>query len=241
MASNLPSLTELAQYNAALIRAARLDADCSPTGGTNSGYVTIGLATATASADVEEGTQTRPKNANGVIMYTINNDDIVTGYNLTGEFITYDPEGEELFFAGSTILGAVGGPYAGDVIGYNHRGPDDTPNNGVYLEIITRQVGRGAGQCQATGTDFPPYVGHIFPRAKMTVGDRTFEEGEGRLAWTAKVTNNPALFNGPWNDYPGAGYISPTAPHIEVGYSQAQYDAILATAGAGYKTLPAGS
>lgn len=241
MASNLPSLTELAQYNAALIRAARLAADCSPVGGADSGYVTIGLATATASPDIEEGSQVRPKNANGVVMYTINNPDIVQGYNLTGEFITYDPEGMELWFGGETVLGAAGGDYAGQVIGYAAPGPSSDPTNGVYLEIITRQVGRGAGDCQATGADFPPYVGHIFPKSKMTIGDRNFEEGEGRLQWTAKVTNNPALYNGPWNDYPGAGYISADSPYVQVGYSEAEYQAILATAGAGYKTLPAGS
>lgn len=241
MASNLPSLTELAQYNAALIRAAKLDSDCSPLGGTNSGYVTVGLATATASPDVEEGTQVRPKNANGLVMYTINNPDIINGFNLTGEFITYDPEGMEIFFGGQTINGGAGSDFSGQTIGWASPGPDSTPTNGLYLEIITRQVGRGAGDCQATGTDFPPYVGHIFPRTKMTIGDRNFEEGEGRLAWTAKVTNNPAIYNGPWNDYPGAGYFPAFAPYVSIGYSQAEYDAILATAGAGYATLPAGS
>jgi hypothetical protein len=242
MASTLPSLIELGQLNAALIRAARLDADCSPTGGTNSGWSSIGLATATATPDIEEGAVVRPKNANGVSFYTFSNDDVINGYNLTGEFIVFDVEGMELLFGGEVILGAAGGDFAGDSIGYASPGVTSTPNNGVYLEIITQQVARGAGDCVTVGSAFAPYVGHIFPKARLTLGERTFEEDAARLAWTAKVAANPSLYNGPWNDWPGAGYIPAYSPYIQIGYTSAQYEVILAAAAnAGYKTLPAGS
>lgn len=241
MASNLPSATELGQLNACLIRAARLDTDCSPLGGADSGYVTIGLAQATATPDVEEGTVIEPKNACGVVFYTYANDDVIKRWNLAGELLVFDWEGMELLFNGRTILGAAGGDFAGNVIGFAY--PDSTAaaRNGVYLEIITQVIGRGTGDCLTAAGDAPQYIGHIFPKVKLTPGERTFEEDAARLTFTGKATSNPALFNGPWNDYPGAGYIPSDTGYLMVGYSADEYDAIFATAGAGYQTLPAGS
>ena len=59
----------------------------------------------------------------------------------------------------------------------------------------------------------PPYAGHIFGKVLMTLGDRTFENDIANVSFTGKAFQNPDLFNGPWNDWPGAGYI-PTAPYV---------------------------
>ncbi len=136
MASNLAGGLCIGELNAAVIRAARLDADCSPTGGANSGLVTAGLVTLTADPDIEEGTVFEPKNGDGDIMFTYEEDDKIKRYNHSGEFGFADFEMMELLFGGSTILGKPGGDFAGKVIGYADRPYTAAPRNGVYFEVI---------------------------------------------------------------------------------------------------------
>lgn len=240
MPSLLPAAVNVGQYNACIVRVAKLDTDCTPLGGNNTGWVTAGLVTMTATPDVEEGTVFEPKTACGSIAYTIEDPDRIKRYNLSGEFVFFDVEGEEIMFGGSVIVGAGGGDYAGDNIGYAVPDYNSADTNGVYLEIITRAVGEGAGDCIAAGVGFPTYHGHIFGKVKMTPGERTFENDVARLAFTGKARSNPALFDGPWNDFPGVNYI-PTSPYVKVGYSAAEYAAIEATVAPGYQDLPAGS
>jgi hypothetical protein len=240
MPSNLAGDINLGQFNACVVRVARLDTDCSPSGGNDSGWVTAGLITATATPDVEEGTVFEPKTACGDIAYTFETADKIKRYNLSGEFVFFDWEGMEIMFGGETILGAAGGDFAGEVIGYATPAFTSTANNGVYLEIITQGVAQGAGDCIASGSGFPTYYGNIFGKVKMTPGERVFENDVARVTFTGKATSNPALFDGPWNDYPGAGYI-PNSPYVHVGYSAAEYAAILATVAPGYQDLPAAS
>lgn len=240
MPSNLPTTTNTGQLNACLFRVARLAADCSPLGGNNSGYVTAGLASITPTPDVEEGTVFEPKNGCGAIMYTYENPDRVKRFNLSGELLFFDFEAMELMFGGSVILGASGGDFAGEVIGYAHPNYDDAPNNGVYLEVISQVVGEGAGDCVTSEGGFPTYVGTIFGKTRLTIGEVTREENVARLTFTGKARSNPALFDGPFNDWVGEGYI-PNSPMIQIGYSDAEYQAILATAAAGYQDLPAAS
>jgi hypothetical protein len=241
MPSNLPADIETGQLNACLIRAAKLDTDCTVLGGNASGYVTIGLATFTATPDIKEGTKYEPENADGEIFYTYERDDKYKRWTLAGELLVFDWEGMELLFGGSLILGAVGGDFAGKVIGHNAPGVTAANRNGIYLEVISRIVGRGAGDCVTSGGGIPTYAGTIFPKAKLTMGERTFEQDAARMRFTGVSTNNPVLYNGPWNDYPGAGYIDGASGKIQVGYATDEYEAILATAGAGYVDLPVGS
>lgn len=240
MPSNLAGGLNLGQFNACVVRVAALDTDCSPLGGNGSGWVTTGLVTMTATPDIEEGTVFEPKTACGSIAYTYEEPDRVKRVNLAGEFIFHDLEAMELMFGGSVILGAGGGDFAGEVIGYAVPNYTETANNGVYFEVITQVSGEGAGDCIASGSGFPTYFGHIFGKVKMAIGERTFENDVARLSFTGKATANPNLFDGPWNDFPGAGYI-PNSPWVQVGYAADEYAAILATAAAGYDDLPSGS
>lgn len=240
MPSNLAGGLNLGHLGACIVRVAKLDTDCSPLGGNNTGWVTTGLVTMTATPDIEEGTVFEPKTACGAIAYTYERPDVVKRYNLSGEFVFFDPEGAEVMFGGTTVLGRAAGSYNGEVIGWFSPNSSAVTNNGVYLEVISQVSAEGAGDCVSSGTDFPQYFGYIFGKVKMTVGERTFEDDFARQTFTGKATQNPSLFNGPWNDYPGAGYI-PNSPFGYVGYSAAEYATILATAGAGYVDLPAGS
>jgi hypothetical protein len=241
MASNLPGGTCIGQHSVCLLRASKLDSDCSPFGGADSGIVTIGIVTLTATPDIEEGVVIEPKNGCGTIAYTYTEEDKIKRWNLTGELVYHDWEAFLILFGGRQVVGAAGGTYAGMNIG--HTPPDYTTTaqrNGVYLEVITRAVSAEAGDCAAAVGGHTPYVGHIFPKVKLYPGEQTFAEGARNVPFTGTAVRNPNIFNGPWNDWVGTGYV-PAEPYTTVGYSQAQYDAMLAVADCGFQTLPAAS
>jgi hypothetical protein len=240
MPSNLAGAVNIGQFDACIFRAAKLDSDCSILGGNSSGAVTAGLIQMTATPEVEQGTTYEPKNGCGRIMYSVRKASRIKSWNLEGEMIFFDFELLEVLFGGTLILGAAGGDYAGEVIGWGPPGADADEPNGVYLEVITNSAAEGAGDCVVVGSDRPSYFGHVFTKVRLTPGARTFAEDFGRMAFTGVATTNPNGFNGPWNDYPGAGYLR-AEPYTTVGYSQSQYDAIIAVADCGFQTLPAAS
>lgn len=236
----LPGDVCIGQRNVCIARGALLAADCSPLGGANSGFVTVGIVTATASPEIEEGTVAEPKNGCGSIMYTVSDPDILKRFNLTGELLFHDWEMKYLMFGGEAIQGATGGPNEDETIGWASPGPDSPRSNGIYLEFIVENVGQGLGDCGGGAGGFLPYTGHIFGKVLLVPGDRTMENDVANVLFTGKAFQNPALYDGPWNDWPGDGYI-PTSPHVEIGYTQAEYDAILANAQCGWQTLPTAS
>lgn len=240
MASNLYAAINIGELNACVLRAAKLDPDCSPTGGVNTGIVTAALVTMTATPVIAQGTNLTQKNACGTTMYTVNQDDKITGYTLTGELAFTDLEAMSMLFGGSTILGAAAGPFAGKVIGYADPNYNAPTRNGVYLEVITQVVAEGAGDCVSSTGAVPVAIGHIFGKVKLVPGAQNFQNDIKRLTFDGSSANNPALFDGPWNDFPGAGYI-PNSPHVAVGYSQTQYNAILAGVAPGFTDTSAGS
>jgi hypothetical protein len=240
MASGLPSNTNVGQVNVCLFRIARLDSDCSIAGGTNGGYVTVGLASINHTPQTEETAEVAPKNGCGDVMYRVPARTVTTGRNLTGELWFFDWEAMELLFGGEVLVGKGGGPFAGDTNGYASPNYTDPPSSGVYLETISQQVAQGAGDCITVGGEFAPYVGDIFGKCVLNLGDITREEGAARLTFSGTATGNPALYDGPWNDSPIAGYLR-NSPWQQVGYSAAEYATILATAAAGYQDLAPGS
>lgn len=240
MPSNLAGAVSIGQYDACVFRAAKLDTDCSILGGNSSGVVTAGLITMTATPEVEQGVVYEPKNGCGRIMFSVRKQNRVKSWNLEGEFVFWDFELAETLFGGDLILGDAGGDFSGEVIGWAPPGPSAPESNGVYLEVITNSAAEGAGDCVTSGSGRPTNFGHIFAKAKLTLGAHTFTEEVKRLPFTGVATENPLLFNGPWNDYPGAGY-APSGPFFVVGYSSDEYEAIEAMVAPGYADLPAGS
>lgn len=240
MASNLAGGICIGELQACVVRAAALDVDCSIVGGTNGGIVTAGLVTMTADPDIEEGTVYEQKNACGDILFTYEKDDVIKRYNISGEFGFSDFEMLALLFGGTTILGKAGGSFAGEVIGYYDRLYTAGRRNGVYLEVITTAIGEGAGDCVVVGSAAPAAIGHIFGKVKLAPGSQNFADDIKRVTFAGKGTNNPNLFDGPWNDYPGAGY-APNSPHIAVGYSASEYAAITALVTCGYQDVSTGS
>ena len=240
MSSNLAGGVNIGTLQACIMRVAALDSDCTPVGGTNGGIVTAGLVTMTADPDIEEGTTYEQKNGCGDLLFTYEKDDVIKRYNLSGEFGFMDWEWAAMVFGGTAVLGKAGGDFAGKVIGYADRLYTAAQRNGVYLEVITTAVTEGAGSCTVAGAAAPVAIGHVFGKAKLVPGSKDFGDDIMRLTFSGKSTNNPNLYDGPWNDYPGAGY-APNAAYFAVGYTQAEYDAIAALVGAGYQDLATGS
>lgn len=240
MSTNLAGAINTGQLGACIVRVATLDADCTPTGGTNGGIVSAALATATATPDVAQGKTFEPETACGYVPFTYERGSRIKRYNITGEMYFFDFELMLMLFGGSLILGKAGGTYAGKVIGHAMPKYNDTPNNGVYLEIIVQAVAEGAGDCISSSAASVAWVGYVFGKCRLVPGARTFEDDVAKVLFDGTVTNNPNLYDGPWNDYPGAGY-APDSPVFQVGYSQAEYDAIAATVSPGYQNLATGS
>lgn len=237
MASNLAGGQCLGQHSACIVRAALLDADCSPVGGTNGGWITAGLVTATATPEYRETRRLEPTTACGEIGFTYEEVGCLLRETLTGEFLFHDWEGMQLLFGGTLIEGAVGGDFAGEVIGWAKPScPDEIPD-AIYLEIIVKNVSQTAGACQIAGSPYPGYTGHIFGKVQLTAGATTYNDQNINVPFDGFAVKNPNLNLGPWNDWPGDGVI-PSSPHIEVGYTEEQYQAILAEVACGYADLP---
>jgi len=239
MASNLPGNICVGQHSVCIIRAAMLSTDCSVLGGADSGFVTTGIITATASMQLQEGQNFEPQTGCGDIAWTYEQPARLRSVNLSGEIAFFDHEMMVMLFGGSLVTGRGGGPYPGYNIGWAAPNYTDAAPRALYVEFITKTAGKGVGECGSTGgtATFPPYVGHIFGKARFTPGDRTFAAEAATVSFTGTSVSNPNLYDGPWDDWPGTGFI-PNSPYVQASYSQAQFDTIAATAGCGYKTLP---
>src|SRR5688500_3996315 len=121
MATNIAGNVCIGQLNACVVRVAPLDADCTPTGGTNGGLVTAALVPLTADPDLEAAQMFEPKNACGSILFTSETEARIKRYNLSGEFGLFDWELMKAMFGGDLVLGRAAGSYSGKVIGYADR------------------------------------------------------------------------------------------------------------------------
>ena len=104
MSTNIAGAANIGELGACVVRAARLNSNCAPTGGVNGGIVTAGLVTMTVDPQIEEGTKYEPKNACGSTLYTAERDDKILRQNISGEFGFSDFELMALLFGGSVIL-----------------------------------------------------------------------------------------------------------------------------------------
>jgi hypothetical protein len=237
MPSALAGATCIGQHSACILRAARLGADCAPTGGANSGIVTAGIVTATATPEYRDTRRIEPTTGCGAIGFTFEEVGCKLRETLTGELLFHDWEMMELLFGGTLVTGSPAGPFDNEVIGwFGPSCPEEVPG-AIYLEIIVKNASQDVGDCQVAGSEFPTYTGHIFGKVQLTSGAKTYNAQAQPVPFDGFSVKNPNLVLGPWNDWPGDGVI-PSSPHGEVGYSQAQYEDILATVACGYQDLP---
>jgi hypothetical protein len=237
MASALPGDICVGQHSVCLVRAALLDTDCTPLGGADSGIVTTGIVTATATPEFIDGASFEPLTGCGDIAWTYETRNKIRRYTVAGELTYFDHEAMFVLFGGSLIIGDAGTGFAGDNIGWAAPWYTEAASPNIYLEFITLVAGQGIGDCGNPGDPIPAAVGHIFPKAQLNPGERTMEFDAATLSFDGFSVNNPNIGDGPWDDFPGVGGI-PNSGYAQVSYSQDEYDAILDLAACGFQTTP---
>lgn len=240
MPSALPTDENIGLTGVCIARFATLGSDCAPAGGNGSGYITAGIVDMTGTPDITEGNTIAPVNGCNQTMFRKVRQDKVNGYNIQGNLWFHDPEGKFIMFGGGLLYGASGGEFENEVIGHYMPNYDAPDSYGVYVEFITERVAEGAGDCITSGGGRPTYEGHVFGKVLLTPGEINLQNDAIQLPFTGKASGNPALADGPWNDSPVEGYL-PNSPYFTIGYTTAEYEAILASVGAGVADLPAGS
>ena len=236
MASALPGDICVGQHSVCLLRAAQLGPDCVPTRGADSGIITPGIITATATPEYIDGASFEPLTGCGDIAWTFETRDRIRRYTLSGELTYFDHEAMSLLFGGQLIVGASGTAFANDNIGWASPWYTDDDPDDVYLEFITKTAGAGVGQCAPAEDPFPAYVGHIFPKATLNPGDRTFEFDAATLTFDGFSVANPNIGTGPWGDFPGTGGI-PSTGYVQVSYSADEYAEMLELASCGFQIV----
>jgi hypothetical protein len=204
MASNLANDVCIGQYQLCYIRVVRLNQNCTPATGADVAVISVGATTITASPELEEATAFEGKNGCGTVLFDATGQDKIKRWNLTGDLITFDWELMEIMFGGTVIVGKVGSDFDGKAIGYAMPGKDEDDTNGVSLEIWTKNS-TGTGLCDVGTGTAALWTRHVFPRALMTPGDRTFEEDIAHFAFTGRGTENAAWGTGAFADYQGVG------------------------------------
>lgn len=225
----------IAERSVCAIRAVRLDAGCVPLTGSTDGAIAIAVATINLTADVQEGTKFEPVDGCGQVVYTAEDPDIIKRKNITMELVTQDFEMIELLTDSELILGATGGPLAGQAIGINEPGASTVTGNGVGLEIWAKTA-FGTGACGEAGSN-PGYVRHILPLVKLRPGDRTFENAHANVSFTGTANANPN-YGDPWGDLADiieGGEIGAGTPHSHF------FDFDIPDGSCGYVTPGAGS
>jgi hypothetical protein len=237
MASALPGDICVGQHSVCLVRAALLGPDCTPVGGADSGIVTTGIITATATPEFIDGASFEPQNGCGDIAWAYETKRKIRRYNVSGELTYFDHEAMYVLFGGELIVGAAGTAFAGDNIGWSAPWYTDEASPDVYLEFIVRTAAQGVGDCGNPGDPFPYAVGHMFPKVGLVPGERTFEFDAATLSFEGSSVNNPNIGDGPWGDFPGVGGI-PNSGYHQVSYGLDEYEAIVDLAACGLQDTP---
>lgn len=236
MTTNLPGGRCLFEKNVCVLRAVRLNADCTPAVGANNAAVTTGIVTMTRSAEIEEGQEFNFKNGCGDLIAYAADADKIKRFNLTGDLLTMDHELFEIIFGGNLLVADVGEDFAGQNIGYA-RPIGTVSGNGVSLEVWVQAVFGIGGGC-STDASAPGWVRHVFPRVTFVEGDRVFENDIAKVSFTGKAFANPAWGNGGFNDSPlvyNSGYTG--SAHFE--FQETSLPTSVSNAGCGYITVPA--
>lgn len=190
----------IGQYQACAFRAWRLLADCTVEPTTANCVVGTGVATASLTPEIKEGIEIEAETACGALDWNVKQQDRIKWWNLEIEFTTWDYELLEMVVGGSLVIGKVGDPLAGQVIGWSAPSYADGQSNGVGLEIFSQVAFGGSGQgfCPpATVSGAPTYVRHIFGKCVFQLSDRPFTSTDGAYM---KLTGR-CFANSQFNDF----------------------------------------
>jgi hypothetical protein len=222
----------------AVVRAARLDASCTPVSGATNGAASKAIVRLQAAAENEAGQEYQQKNGSGDILISVKDEDRLKRMNLQLELATRDFELIELLTGATAISsGASGG-----TIGISRRGVGSAAPSPVSLEIWTK-VATSAGSCATAGS--AQWFRNVYPKVVFSMGDSEFGDSVAMVMLTGIAEANPNWGDGPFNDWPAYTTIPSNAPEaivLDDTYADpAQTTAnggVLPAAGGGYLAVP---
>lgn len=192
----MANLTGKGSLKFVALRATRLDDAGAFVTGASSVLVTGDAIEMGYDPITETGAALRQRNGAGVLCLSYDENDKITGYNLTLNLCRLDAELFELLTGGSLVL------EDGDVVGYEIPAPDATPQ-GVSIE---GWAWAWDGNVRATKNGDAAFIRHIFPKTLWTPGRTTLNEGAHTFPLTGKASANAEFSPGPAADLPADAY-----------------------------------
>lgn len=181
----------LPSIQACAMRVARLDPNGVPTPGVDNLYVTDGLITLTAEPQYRDGDEFEVVTACGDLGVNFLDVPRLKRLNITLNIVAPDPELTELLAGGSVLTdGAAVGYEAPPLL-------SRIQPYGVSLELWTKRLADD-GDLDATF----PYFHWVFPRAKLRVGAKNFQNGPMDNPFSGFAIENPNWYDGPLADWP---------------------------------------
>jgi hypothetical protein len=207
------------------LRVSRLDDACACVAGEDNAVVSSAIVRLQASPEYETGDEFIQKNGCGDIVINIKDVDRLKRINITMELATRDIALLELLTGGTVYQDGEG-----NIIGFARRGVGVAANDPVAMELWTRAVS-AAGNCT---TEAASWWRWTYPKATLTLGDVSHENGIGLVQLTGFAEANPNYGNGCFDDWPAADEIDPDSPEHFVLDEDGP-----PTAGCGYISVPA--
>lgn len=181
----------LPSIQACAMRVARLDPNGVPTPGAHNLYVTDGLITLTAEPQYRDGDEFEVVTACGDLGVNFLDVPRLKRLNVTLNIVAPDPELTELMAGGSVLTdGAAVGYEAPPLLAR-------IQPNGVSLELWTKRLADD-GDLDPTF----PYFHWVFPRVKLRVGAKNFQNGPMDNPFSGFAIENPNWYDGPLADWP---------------------------------------
>lgn len=222
----MAELVCVGQHQACVLRATRLDEDCTPLSGPTDAVIFAGIVDLSLTPVVKERTFLEPEDACGNILFVAETPEVVKRYDVTLNLAVSGFEAIELMTDAELIIGNATSPWEDSTIGVADAGLTTPSKPGFGLEVWVRATALGeSGPCGPDETN-PNWVRHVFPRVLLRRDARTFNNEVANYTFTGISTAN-SQFGDPWSDFPGVT-VPNGSPHYEF------YDTGIPTAECGY-------
>ena len=179
------------QVQACAIRVAKLYSTGVPRVGANNLYVSDALTKLTMTPVIEEGSETKLKNACGAACLDYKDCDRLSRLDISIELCTPDPELSEMFTTGVVLTSGAAVGFGAPVLN------EETCPDGISIELWAKRPLRGGSL-----DPVHPYAWWVFPRVYLHPADSTFEDGPFVATFAGFGVENENWFDGPLNDWP---------------------------------------
>lgn len=196
----MPAPNCYGSIQACRLRIGALDDSGAPDPGLTNLVVTDALIQVQTSYEIETGQEFTQKNGCGEICQTFKEEDKIKRVNLELQLCQLDYELLVLMLGATAINGTDLVSAGSAVIGYDLPSSTAGTSNGVSMEAWTK-AWDGGSQPNSFGGD-PLYHHFVWPKTTWVPGQRTLQSGILVVPLTGIGTENPAIGDGPANDFP---------------------------------------